>query len=164
MNVKKRKIVVELVVGVIWVWGAIWGVRTFNQFILMSLPLWARMFVMSLSHLIVAVGPIVIAFISKDKLTDFGFSKKAMGKQIFLGIALGIAMSIVFTLSFHLLGLGDWVNNGKDYSLPWQFIYEFFYCIVAIGITEEFIFRGFFYNRLSKLSDALIAVWVSVLL
>ena len=58
-------------------------------------------------------------------------------------------MSLVLTLVPHLTGGGAYVDSGKRYTYLWQFAYEFLYCIAAVGIVEEFIFRGFIYNKIS---------------
>ena len=35
----------------------------------------------------------------------------------------------------------------------WQFVYEFFYCIFAVGFVEEFVFRGFIYEKINRISQ-----------
>lgn len=147
---KNKRTVIEIILAAVWVWAALYGVICFNRYVLMSLPLAARMAAMVLSLLAVAAGPVLIAALAGDKPADFGFAKNAVGMQLLWGVILGAAMSLVLTLPFHLFGLGDFVDSGKRYTEAWQFAYEFFYCIAAVGLSEEVIFRGFFYNRFAR--------------
>lgn len=62
-------------------------------------------------------------------------------------------MSFVLTLLPHLFGFGAYVDNGKRYQYIWQFIYEFIYCIIAVGFSEEYIFRGFVYEKVRRISQ-----------
>lgn len=74
-------------------------------------------------------------------------------------------MSLVLTLVPHLVGFGAYADNGKRYIHLWQFAYEFLYCIAAVGLVEEFIFRGFIYNKIKKISgNDMAAVIVSSVL
>ena len=34
-----------------------------------------------------------------------------------------------------------------------QFLYEFFYCIFAVGFVEEYVFRGFAYEKIKRVSQ-----------
>ena len=66
-------------------------------------------------------------------------------------IILGAAMSVVLTLTPNLLGFGQYFDSGKRYQYLWQFIYELFYCVLAVGAVEEFVFRGFIYERIKNI-------------
>ena len=63
-----------------WIWllvgflGAMLGsyaVVSFNRFVLMSLPLGARMISMPAIYWLIAVIPIIVMFVSKDKFVDY---------------------------------------------------------------------------------------------
>ena len=127
------------------------GVVLFNQFVLMSLPLAVRMISMIFVYRLIALIPVIIMFAVKDKLSEYGFSKEKISLQIILGVAIGVVMSFILTLLPHLLGFGEYVDSGKRYEYLWQFIYEFVYCIVAIGFVEEFVFRGFIYQKIKSI-------------
>lgn len=60
---------------------------------------------------------------------------------------------MILTLLPHLFGFGEYVDSGKRYKYLWQFLYEFFYCIFAIGLVEEFVFRGFVYKKVKSISQ-----------
>ena len=119
-------------------------------YILSYLPLSLRMVLAIVVYLMIAVIPIAIMFHDKDKLLEYGFRKEHIFRQILIGVALGIAMSLVFTLVPHLLGFGTYVDNGKRYNFLWHFVYEFVYCIIAVGFVEEFVFRGFIFTKLKR--------------
>ncbi len=138
----------------------LYGVIAFNQFVLMSLPLGLRMLSMILVYWLIALIPIIVMFANKDKLADYGFSKSKIGLQIIVGVLIGGAMSFILTLIPHLFGFGEFVDSGKRYKYLWQFIYEFFYCIVAVGLTEEFVFRGLIYSKIKNIAQK---EWVAIL-
>ena len=139
-----------LLVGFLGAMLGLYGVVSFNRFVLMSLPLGARMISMPAIYWLIAVIPIIVMFVSKDKFVDYGFSKSKIFSQILVGVVLGTAMSLILTLVPHLFGFGAYVDNSKRYQYLWQFVYEFFYCIFAIGLVEEFVFRGFIYDKIKK--------------
>ena len=149
----KKKEWISLIVGF---WGAmlgLYGVVAFNQFVLMSLPLGMRMVCMPLVYWLIALIPIIAMIVNKDKFVDYSFCKSKIGLQIFVGVLVGIAMSFILTLIPHLAGFGEFVDSGKRYKYLWQFIYEFFYCIFAIAFVEEFVFRGFLYEKIKRIGQ-----------
>ena len=148
MNKKKEKF--KLIIGFLGAMLGIWGIVLFNKFILMSLPLALRMVMMIVTYWVPAVVPFIIMLQDKSPLSDYGFYKDHIFKQVLIGLTLATAMSLVFTLFPHLLGYGQYVDSGKRYTFLWQFIYEFVYCVIAVGFTEEFIFRGFLFDKFKK--------------
>lgn len=149
----KKKEWICLIVGFLGAMLGLYGVAAFNQFVLMSLPLGLRMVSMLLIYWLIALIPIIVMLVNKDKLVDYGFGKDKKKFQMIIGILIGVAMSFILTLIPHLFGFGKYVDNGKRYKYLWQFIYEFFYCIFAIGFVEEFVFRGFVYEKIKIISQ-----------
>lgn len=149
----KHKEFICLAVGFLGALLGLCGILAFNQFILMSLPLGVRMAGMILSYWLMALIPVIVMLVCKDKLSDYGFEKNKIGYQIAVGVVIGVALSFVLTLTPHLLGFGEYVDNGKRYRYLWQFIYEFVYCIFAVGLAEEFVFRGFIYEKIKRISQ-----------
>lgn len=149
----KKKEYICLIVGFLGAMLGLLGVLAFNRFVLMALPLWLRMISMVLVYWLIAIVPIIVMLVNKDKSADYGFSKSKIGLQIIVGILIGIVMSFVLTLVPHLFGFGAYVDSGKRYQYFWQFAYEFFYCIFAIGFVEEFVFRGFIYENIKRISQ-----------
>lgn len=167
----KKKEWIFLIVGFFGAMLGLYGVIAFNQFLLMSLPLVLRMVGMPIVYWLIALIPIIIMFVNipiiimfvnKDKLVEYGFDKEKIHLQIIVGVLIGIAMSVILTLIPHLFGFGEYVDNGKRYEYLWQFIYEFIYCILAVGFVEEFVFRGFVYKKIYTISQKdVIAIVVS---
>lgn len=158
----KKKEIISLIIGFGGAVAGLYGVVSFNQFVLMSLPLGIRMVSMILTYWLIALIPAIVMIVNKDKLTDYGFSKEKIGLQIIVGILIGMGMSVLLTLMPHLIGFGEFVDSGKRYKYLWQFVYEFFYCIFAIGIVEEFVFRGFIFEKIKRIAGKdIIAVIIS---
>ncbi|MCP1102332.1 membrane protease YdiL (CAAX protease family) [Aequitasia blattaphilus] len=161
----KRKQIASLIIGFL---GAIIGllcVWAFNQYLLITLPLALRMITMIIVYWLIVLVPTILMINNKDTLTDYGFNKNKVELQIILGVSIGIAMSLILTLLPHLLGLGKNVDNGKRYTQLWQFCYEFVYCIIAVGFVEEFVFRGFVFEKIKRITNKnTMAVIVSSLL
>jgi membrane protease YdiL (CAAX protease family) len=162
---RKKANLLSILVGYLGAMLGLYGVVCFNQYILMTLPLWARMITMPIAYWLPALIPLIILRITRMKPAILGFSKADLPHQVLVGILLGIVMSLVFTLTPHLIGLGSFVDNGRRYKMLWQFVYEFGYCILAVGAVEELLFRGFFYHKLHQLvSSEAAAILISSLL
>jgi hypothetical protein len=56
-------------------------------------------------------------------------------------------MSLLFTVLPILLGLRDWVGDAP-YTKAWQFMYDFIYCLFAVSLSEELVFRGYIFYTL----------------
>ena len=161
----KKKEWIYLIVGFLGAMLGLRGVVWFNQSVLMSLPLALRMISMIFVYWLIALVPIILMLVNKDTLVEYGFSKGKIPFQVIVGIAIGIAMSFILTLIPHLLGFGEYVDNRRRYEYLWQFIYEFFYCIFAVGFVEEFVFRGFVYQKIKSIGqkDTIAIIGSSVL-
>lgn len=148
---EKKKELVSLIIGYAGSFIGLYGVISFNRFVLMSLPLGLRMVCMIVTYWLTALVPVIVMIVRKDKISNY-WNNDHIGYQILTGVLIGAAMSIVLTLLPHLIGFGAYVDSGKRYTYLWQFAYEFVYCIAAVGFAEEFVFRGFIYNRIKKIS------------
>lgn len=153
---EKKKESVSLIIGYLGAFLGLYGVISFNQFVLKLLPLGLRMVSMIVTYWLIALVPVIVMIIRRDKIADYWNTDK-VGCQILTGVLIGTAMSLILTLVPHLAGFGAYVGNGKMYTHLWQFVYEFFYCIAAVGFVEELVFRGFVYNRIKKISQNEIA-------
>ncbi len=161
----KKKEIISLIIGFAGAWAGLYGVVAFNQFVLMLLSLGIRMASMILTYWLIALIPVIVMLVNKDRLTDYGFYKNKIWMQIFMGILIGVVMSVVLTLIPHLIGFGEFVDSGKRYKYLWQFAYEFVYCILAVGLVEEFVFRGFIFEKIKRIGgNDIIAVIVSSVL
>lgn len=161
---EKKKELISLIIGYAGVFLSLFGVNAFNRFVLMSLPLGMRMAAMIVTFWLIALVPVIVMLVCKDKFADY-LSNDRVGCQVLAGVLIGASMSLVLTLVPHFVGFGAYVDNGKRYTYLWQFAYEFLYCIATVGLVEEFIFRGFIYNKIKKISgNDMAAVIVSSVL
>ena len=144
---------IGLIIGFIGIMAGCFAVRLINQYVLMLIPLIPRMILMIVSYWLTALAAVILFFVHKDKLKDYGFSKENIFAQILIGTGLGIGMSLILTLAPHLFGFSGFVDNGHRYKYVWQFIFEFAYCIAGVAAAEEFGFRGFIYARLKKITN-----------
>lgn len=147
-----------LVVSVIWVFLATALMLLFNRYLLMSLPLGLRMVLMILTYWALAAVPLIFAV--RDRYRPFPAEK--LGLQLLWGLGIGAALSAVCTLLPHLLGWGHLVGGGQTYYTQlWQFAYQLVYYVAAVGLVEEFIFRGFLFHRLRLLFRS---EWAAILI
>ena len=64
-----------------------------------------------------------------------------LGRQVLTGLALGFVMG----LSLNFLG------PETRYSSEGEALYRLVYYLIAVGLSEEFVYRGFFYERLKEI-------------
>ena len=168
MNKEKKDKSLEwlgLIIGLIGIFSALFGLVVFNRYLVMLIPLLPRMITLILSYWLISAVPILVVIFSKDKLSELGFTKDKIGLQILIGILLGIGMSLILTLVPHLTGFGAYVDSGNRYKYLWQFIYEFVYCTAGVAAVEELCFRGFVFSKIKKISDKeIVAIIVSSVL
>lgn len=156
---EKKKVFWVLMIGLAGSALGIVGVNLFYQnMMLLSRPV--RAVAMIAVYWLIAASPIVVMRVCGDRLSDYGFAKQKVGLQLCMGVAVGLGLSALLTLLPHLVGLGAYVDSGKRYTQAWQFAYEFVQCTLAVGLVEEFVFRGFAYQKLELVFQK---EWVAVL-
>lgn len=143
--------IVSLSMGFMGSMVGVFMLYMFNAKIAVNMPVPLRAPLLFVLYWTVAVVPIIL--IRQDKMSpaDLGLEKKGIVRQILIGIGLGLGTSLVLTGIPVLAGFGEYVYSGKTYTEPWQFIYEFAYCIFSVGAAEELVSRGFIYSKLKNL-------------
>lgn len=160
-----KSLILQTIMAILGTIAGLIAVIAFNQHLLMNMTLLLRIIFMIVSYWLIAIVPMIIMFLAKDSLKDYGFTKDRLILQIGIGILIALCLSFLFTVLPHLAGKGDWVNNGHDYQFLWQFLYDFFYYILAIALVEEFVFRGFLLQKLKQItSSSLVAILGSSIL
>lgn len=104
-----------------------------------------------------ALIPLGLLLKRKAPLCDYGITVLDLPKQVGVGILIGLGMASVLTLLPLALGLKQLVYTGSGFQSAAEALARLAYFILVIGLTEEFIFRGFLYTSLKELclSDAM---------
>lgn len=142
-----------LIIGFLGSVLGLYGVIVCNHLLSILLPPGVMMVCTPVVYWLIAVIPIVMMIIYKDKLTDLGFVKEKPGYQILVGVLVAMGMSFVLTVIPYLVGWGKFIYNDDGYQNFWQYVYEFVYCIAAVGAAEEFVFRGYIYSKVKQISN-----------
>ena len=150
---KNKKIVFEIIISLISVFILVYSLNCFNKYILINLSLITRMILMPIMYWLIAIVPVIICIKNKNKLTDIGFSKNKILKQIIIGIVIAFIMSLLFTLIPILIFGKENTYTGYNFKYIWQYIYQFVYLIFGVSLTEEFIFRGYLLNNFKKINN-----------
>lgn len=148
----KKKVIIQLIVAIIGTFAVLFGLVKFNQYVLMDIPLYPRMIIMIITQWLLFLVPGILMIIAKEKISDLGFSKKHLGRQILIGIVLALLLSAVFTVLPIVLGFKDMVGS-TNYSQVWQYAYQFAYSILGVAVAEELIFRGYLFHKLLELRN-----------
>ena len=157
MSPRRLHLLLQLAISVLWIFFSTAMLLLFNQYILMLLPLGARMILTFITYWALAAVPLIFTI----KYRYCPFQTNHLCLQLLWGVGIGGAMSVVCTLLPHLLGLGRFLGGNMGFSKPWQFIYQFVYFVAAVGLVEEFLFRGFLYHRVRLLFHR---EWVAILI
>lgn len=147
----KNKKIIETIIAVVSVFLLEFGLICFNKYILMSLPLAARMIFMIVMYWIIALVPIIFGVKNKEKLACLGFSKDKILKQVLIGVVIGCIMSIFITLIPILIFGKENTYSSYNFKYIWQYLYQFIYLLVGVALTEEFIFRGYLLKNIKDI-------------
>ncbi len=149
MNIRKE--ICSLLLCILGTVLSLLGLNAFNQTILMKLPMGIRMISMIVIHWGIMVVPVLLIFEGKEKFTAYGIHKDKLGTQIIVGVLVGVCLSFLLTAIPILLGLGDMVGEKTELHL-WKVAFNFMYCIAGISLGEEFVFRGFVYEKIKRIT------------
>lgn len=149
---KTKTLLIQLLISVLGTFLIDSGIALFNQYILKSISIPLRIVAMFVNQWLLIVPSAILMIVNKEKLSDLGFTKEKIPRQIGIGILLAIAMSLVFTVLPILLGFKNYISNVR-YTEVWKFIFEFFNTIFAVALAEELIFRGYIFNKLLEIKN-----------
>lgn len=149
---KTKTSLIQLLICVLGTFLIDFGIALFNQYILKSISIPLRIVAMFVNQWLLIVPSAILMIVNKEKLSDLGFTKEKIPRQIGIGILLAIAMSLVFTVLPILLGFKNYISNVR-YTEVWKFIFEFFNTIFAVALAEELIFRGYIFNKLLEIKN-----------
>jgi len=149
---KIRKPVLELTVAMLGVFAALYGVVLFNRHLLMRFALPLRMALMFLTYWSIMLPSGVMMLRGKERLSDVGFRKEGIPRQIAVGALFALALSAVLTVLPVLLGFRGLIGS-TAYAEPWKFVFEFAHALFAVSLVEEFVFRGYVFHKLLEIRD-----------
>jgi membrane protease YdiL (CAAX protease family) len=148
-----KRSVLQFIIAVSGVFASLLVLRMFNQYLLTGFPLIARMVLVIITQWLLFLVPGILMLVQKVRLSDIGFTKENIPKQILIGILLALMMSAVFTMLPIGLGLREMVGS-TSYTQAWQFAYEFFYRILGVALAEELVFRGYLFYKLLEIKNS----------
>lgn len=158
MKLFRKNIKLQVQLGSLGIFTALLLWRVCAPFVSGKLDAWPTELLNCIAYMSVAFIPSVIMIHAKDHITDLGFSVSRIGRQILTGIFLGLAMGCLLTFLPMALGLKSLVFRGAAYTTVSEAVYRLAYFCLIVGLTEEFVFRGFLYENESDL-HFLRAVW-----
>ena len=150
---QKRRCALRLAVALVGAFAALCGVMLFFRHLLPGIPQPYRAILVFFMQWIPAAPAFFLALLDKEKMRDYGLAAHRLGAQIGAGLLLAGVMSLVLTVIPIVLGFRSLVGS-TSYTQPWQVAYEFAYCILGIALAEEFLFRGYLFNKLEALSGS----------
>lgn len=160
----RKSSLIQLLIAVAGVYLTVFGIVLFNKNLLMSFSLPMRIVLTIVTQWLLLLVPGILMLVNKEKPASLGFRKEKLLQQIGIGALLAAAMSFVFTVLPILFGFKDMVGS-TSYKYAWQFVYEFFYCILGVALAEEIVFRGYIFKKLLEVkSSKWLAIVVSSLL
>ena len=104
---------IEIIISIIAVFLTLYGVRMFNQYILMTLPLILRMILMIITYLTIGLVPFIFYIKNKIKV---GLKKENLLKQIIIGIVIALLMNLFITIIPILLFGKENLYTGSNYK------------------------------------------------
>ncbi|NLY43394.1 MAG: CPBP family intramembrane metalloprotease [Clostridiaceae bacterium] len=150
---REKSLFVQLLIAVLGVFAAGFGVFLFNQHLLMSFSLPSRMILMIVTQWLLFLVPGILMIVNKEKFSEIGFIKEKIALQIGIGVLIAVSMSLVFTILPIILGFKDMVGN-IAYTQTWKIVYHFFYAIFGVALAEELIFRGYIFHKLLEIKNS----------
>ncbi|MFA5603363.1 MAG: type II CAAX endopeptidase family protein [Bacilli bacterium] len=152
-STKRSKYILQLVIVVISLFLTVYGMKMFYKYFLFNFNIIGRMIILIVIQWTLMIVPIIIMKKNKTTLKQLGITKDNIFEQIIVGIFIAVIISLLLTVIPILLGFKDMVGS-TNYNKPWQFIYEFIYAILGVGLAEEFVFRGYLFNNLLKIKHS----------
>lgn len=143
---------VDIAVGFVLTMLVGCGVMLFQRNVLTGFPKGLQLALTFPLAWLPALPAIVILIIRCDRLVTLRPTKRGLPAQLITGIVLGI---LVFAATHGLLYLLDALGiitftPAKSEISLFNSLYKLAYFLIAIGASEEFLFRCFFYEKFKR--------------
>ena len=149
-NDRALRLQILLGVGGVFVTLVLW--RCLAPVLAPRLSGWAMELVNAFAGCTLALVPLLIEIRRKDNPGDLGLTRRALGYQVLTGIALGLGLGAVLALVPMALGMKELVFRGAGYGSLGEALLGLVYFLLCVGLPEEFVFRGFLYEKLKEIS------------
>lgn len=146
-----RKTLFQVIIGILGMFITLVVWKIIGGFIAGKLTQEAFAILNSIAHVSLIIVPLLIMLLGKDDLDDYGITRQYIGKQVKAGISIALCMTCVLVLLPMILGLKYLVYGGEGYQSIESAIGGFVYFLLAVGLGEEFTFRGFLYGKLKEI-------------
>ena len=92
--------------------------------------------------------PVIIFLIRKEKISEYGFFKEKLERQIFIGLVMGVVLSFVIIMMLCLLGFEN------KLTVEYLELKTILYYLFVVAVVEELLFRGIIYFKIKKYCDS----------
>ena len=150
---KVKSSVIQLFIAICGIFAALFGVRMFNQYLLMNFSLPLRMILMVVVQWLSFLVPGMLMIAGKESFGDIGLRKGKILLQIGIGIVLALSMSAILTVLPIITGFKEMVGTAS-YTQAWKLAYEFVYSVLGVALAEELVFRGYIFYKLLAIKDS----------
>jgi membrane protease YdiL (CAAX protease family) len=117
---------------------------------------------MLLPYLLMFGAVIIVCYLEKAPLgLALGFKKGAIGKQLLVAIPIFALISFFFVVGPLLIGMNQSDVLSFKVSKPGIFVFYIVFDMVFVGMGEELVFRGYFFEKLKKVLNS--GVWGVIL-
>ena len=138
-------------------------IAAFSQTLVsMGNSLAVKMIIMLLIYIVMAFIPVMIYGVKKIPISNFGFKRQNIGKQLLFALCIFVITIIIFVILPLLIGMEkEDVLSFRASRIVTKVFYIFYY-LIFVGFGEELIFRGYYYNGIKDVTNSeLIAVILS---
>ncbi|WP_394697949.1 CPBP family intramembrane glutamic endopeptidase [uncultured Sphaerochaeta sp.] len=160
IRVRRKKGLIDLGFGIFGIFCTLLVVVWLNQQVLMQLALGWRMVLLVTSQWLFMIVPLLLMRINHERIRFLMKSEVRLVNQIFTGIGLAFLMSFLFTVVPILLGFKEMVGS-TSYTKVWQFAFDLIYSLFAVALAEEFVFRGYLFQKLLEVKQS---KWFAILI
>ena len=156
---ERMKEATDIAVGFVLTMLAGYGVILFQRNVMAGFPQALRLALRFPLAWLVALPAIAILLLRRDRLVTLRPAKRELPAQLITGVVLGILLSAaVHGLLYLLNALGAITfTPAKSEIRLFDTLYKLAYFLIAIGASEEFIFRCFFYEKLKRVFNTVLA-------
>jgi membrane protease YdiL (CAAX protease family) len=117
---------------------------------------------MLLPYLLMLGAVLLACYLEKEPIgSKLGFNKEAIGKQLLMVIPIFVLVSFLFVVGPLLIGMNLSDVLSFKVSKPGIFVFYVIFDMVFVGMGEELVFRGYFFEKLKRVFNS--GIWGVIL-